>query len=112
MGLLHDYFEPHTFCHIMQVQELPPGATQLASSDACAIAMYSVGSHILCIQGALLDAYRCSCLHSNQVPPQLALSCHLVAPESLSLPLASWLLNMHVPHSSYCRAPGVQPGHH
>ena len=43
------------FGHVLQVQELPQGAKQLASSDACAIAMYSVGSHILCIQGALLD---------------------------------------------------------
>jgi hypothetical protein len=69
--------------HIMQVQELPQGATQLASSDACAIAMYSVGSHILCIQGALpLTTGACGSA-ANHVPPQLALSCQLVTGGSI-----------------------------
>ncbi|XP_010525777.1 PREDICTED: gamma-glutamyl peptidase 5 [Tarenaya hassleriana] len=38
-------------CHQDQVLELPETATVLASSDFCNIEMFSVGDHILCIQG-------------------------------------------------------------
>lgn len=34
-----------------QVIELPPGAQLLGYSDACPNSMYSVGEHILCLQG-------------------------------------------------------------
>ena len=43
-----------------------------------------------------LIASWCPSLDSDQVPPQLAMSCRLVTLESLSLPSAPWLPDMHV----------------
>ncbi|PSC69199.1 glutamine amidotransferase isoform A [Micractinium conductrix] len=40
----------HEF-HQDQVLEVPPGATLLASSERCPVEMFSVGGHVLCIQG-------------------------------------------------------------
>ncbi|MEM7362527.1 MAG: HAD-IA family hydrolase [Pseudomonadota bacterium] len=39
------------FSHQDQVLEMPPGATLLATGDDCPCAMYTVGDHILCLQG-------------------------------------------------------------
>ncbi|KAI7839749.1 hypothetical protein COHA_006553 [Chlorella ohadii] len=48
--LLPDALCLHEF-HQDQVLEVPPGATLLASSQRCPVEMYTVGDHVLCIQG-------------------------------------------------------------
>lgn len=37
--------------HRDQVHQLPEGARRLATTEACPVAMYAIGDHILCIQG-------------------------------------------------------------
>lgn len=38
-------------CHQDEVLELPDSATVLASSEVCQVEMFSIGDHLLCIQG-------------------------------------------------------------
>ncbi|XP_010438161.1 PREDICTED: gamma-glutamyl peptidase 3 [Camelina sativa] len=38
-------------CHQDEVLELPESATVLASSEICEVEMFSIGDHLLCIQG-------------------------------------------------------------
>lgn len=38
-------------CHQDEVLELPESATVLASSEVCEVEMFSIGDHLLCIQG-------------------------------------------------------------
>lgn len=88
---------------LLQVQELPEGAERLASSDACPIAMYSIGSHVLCIQGrfgcaACRPGCKCTASHS-------ALQTRLGSPprNALSLWRQKWLVLCAAGHPEFNR---------
>jgi GMP synthase-like glutamine amidotransferase len=50
---MHSVTSSYQIYHINQDQvcKLPPGAVHLGSSDVCKFSMFTVGQHVLCIQG-------------------------------------------------------------